>query len=55
VPPENPIISVKEARKLLGKEAAKLSDHEIMKLIDSMSRVAGHMLDKAIAGGVQDE
>lgn len=35
-----PIISVKEARKIMGKDADKLSDKQLRKLIDALDMIA---------------
>jgi hypothetical protein len=37
---DRPVISVKEARKLMGKDAALLSDSEVEKLISDFSAIA---------------
>ncbi len=36
-----PIVTIKTARRLLGKEAEQLSDAEIIVLIDKLEQVAG--------------
>lgn len=41
------IISVKEARKLLGKDGQKLTDQEVVKLIDDLHFIAKHSLKMA--------
>lgn len=41
-----PIISVKEARKILGKEAEKMTDNEILKLIDDLDFLASYTIKK---------
>jgi len=38
------ILSVKEARKILGKDAQKLSDEEVAKLIDDLDFLAKHAI-----------
>jgi hypothetical protein len=38
------VISVKEARKILGKEAVNLSDKELVKLIDDLDYIAKHLI-----------
>jgi len=43
----NPIMTVKEARKIMGREAKKLSDHEIEKLINDLDFMAGIALKEA--------
>ena len=40
------IISIKEARKLLGKEHANMSDEEVVKLIEDLHFIAKHSLKK---------
>lgn len=40
------IITVKEARKILGKKSADMSDEEILKLIDDLDYIAKHTLEK---------
>ncbi len=42
-----PIISVKEARKLLGKEYANLSDERIAELVEQLHELAKLSLDMA--------
>lgn len=42
-----PIISVKEARKLLGKEYESLSDEKITELIEQLHQLAKLSLDMA--------
>lgn len=41
-----PIISIKEARKLLGKDGQKLSAEEVAKLIDDLDFIAQHAIKK---------
>jgi hypothetical protein len=43
---ERPIISVKEARRLLGKEAKGLEDFEIIEIINSLTALAKYKLKK---------
>lgn len=43
---ERLIISVKEARKLLGKEARELSDEQVIDIINLLSAAARHYLKK---------
>lgn len=43
---EKPLITVKEARKLLGKEAAELDDVEVMKIISLFTDTARKQLKK---------
>ena len=38
---ENLIISVKEARKLMGKEAEKYTDEQVIKIITDLDFIAG--------------
>ena len=40
----DPIISVKEARKILGKEAEKISDKDLLKLIGDLDYIAKHLI-----------
>jgi hypothetical protein len=42
---EKPIISVKEARKILGKEYDNVSDDNLMGIIKSLSQIANYYLD----------
>lgn len=42
---EKPIISVKEARKILGKEYDNVSDDNLMGIIKSLSKIANYYLD----------
>lgn len=42
---EKPIISVKEARKILGKEYDNVSDDNLMGIIKSLSKIASYYLD----------
>lgn len=42
---EKPIISVKEARKILGKEYDNLSDDNLMGIIKSLTQIANYYLD----------
>jgi hypothetical protein len=42
-----PIISVKEARKILGKDADRMSDTELMEVIDTLDLLAKDALDLA--------
>ena len=41
-----PIISLKEARKILGKEAKKFSDEELIKLINDLDFIATYTIRK---------
>ena len=41
---EKPIISVKEARKVLGKDYDELSDEHLMGVIVSLSKIANYFL-----------
>lgn len=41
------IVSVKEARKILGKIAEEMSDQEIIELVDSLDAIAIHALRQA--------
>lgn len=36
-----PIVTIKSARRLLGKEAERLSDTEIIVLVDKLEQIAG--------------
>lgn len=38
--PDTPIITVKEARKIMGKDAQKLSDEQLRQLIDDLDMIA---------------
>ena len=40
----NPIITVKEARKILGKAAQKLTDDEIERLVDDLDVIARYAI-----------
>ena len=42
---EKQIISVKEARKILGHDAVDLSDASIMGVIDSLYKIANNLLE----------
>lgn len=42
---EKPIISVKEARKILGKEYDNVSDDNLMGIVKSLSQIANYYLD----------
>lgn len=42
-----PIISIKEARKILGREAIDLSDVSILGIINSLQKIASGLLDSA--------
>lgn len=42
---ENPIITVKEARKLLGAQYESMPDDEVTEIIAAMSRLATTLLD----------
>jgi hypothetical protein len=39
-------MSVKEARKLLGKTASNMTDEEIAKVVDNLDEIAKYMLQK---------
>lgn len=41
-----PIMSIKEARKLLGKTASKMTDKEIAKVVYDLDEIAKYMLQK---------
>jgi ribonuclease HIII len=43
---ELPIISVKEARRLLGKDAKDLDDDQIIEIVNSLTELAKHNIDK---------
>lgn len=43
----SPIISIKEARKVLGKDVRSLSDKEVEQVINSFSRLANGLIMKA--------
>ena len=42
---DKPIISVKEARKVLGKEYSNVSDDHLIAIIKSLSQIAEYYLD----------
>lgn len=42
---EKPIINVKEARKILGKEYSNVSDDNLMGIVKSLSQIAYYYLD----------
>lgn len=42
------IISVKEARKVLGRDAELLSDDDVIKLVSSFTRIANGFLQSSI-------
>lgn len=44
------VISAKEARKILGRDAEKLDDYQIENVIDTLSLIAREMLEKASSG-----
>lgn len=46
----NKIISIKEARKILGKDYDELDDVQIENIINSLSFIAREMLEKASRG-----
>jgi hypothetical protein len=46
---DKPIISVNEARKLLGKDARELSDQEIIELITLLTETAQYFLSNNIS------
>lgn len=41
-----PIMSIKETRKILGKEAIDMTDDEIIKLINDMDFLANYLMKK---------
>lgn len=41
---EKSIITVKEARKLLGKDAIDMSDMQVQGVINSLSKIVGYLL-----------
>lgn len=43
------IISIKEARKLLGNESSSMSDDQVLDMIHFFHRVANNLIDQAIA------
>lgn len=45
---EDPIISVKEARKMLGKEYKELSDDNLLGVINSLHKIAFSLLESII-------
>lgn len=48
---DKPIISVKEARKLLGKDAKELNDQEIEKLISDLQFLARYTINQFRSSG----
>lgn len=42
---QKPVISVKEARKILAEEASELSDTQIRELIQNIEKLATHSLE----------
>lgn len=44
---DKPIISIKEARKLLGKDASRMSDEELLETIETIDLLAKDALDLA--------
>ena len=55
---QKPIISVKEARKLLGKEYAKLTDEQIAELVqqtDELAKLALNVARDKIARETRDD
>lgn len=51
--PETPIISVNEARKILGKQSKAISDDDLMLVISRMRKVADGMLTNVIGSKKQ--
>lgn len=49
------VINVKEARKILGRDAEKLDDYQIENAIDTLSLIASEMLEKASRGELTPE
>jgi Ca2+-binding EF-hand superfamily protein len=47
------IISVKEARKILGKEAKSMSDEEIEKVINDLDAIAKHYFEGVRNGTIK--
>lgn len=43
-------MTVKEARKILGKDFEELDDYQIENVIDTLSLIAREMLEKAASG-----
>lgn len=43
-----PIVTIKTARRLLGKDAEKLSDAEIIILIDKLEQIAGEFISEKV-------
>lgn len=41
---DGPIITIQEARKILGKDAQKLTDQEVEKLIDDLNFIARYAI-----------
>lgn len=44
----NQIISLKEARKLLGVDSSRLSDNDLLRIIQSIQLIANDILDSTI-------
>ena len=45
--PDEPAITVKEARKILGKESLSLSDTQILEIINTLTLVARRYLSRS--------
>lgn len=48
------LISIKEARKILGKDFEYLDDIKIQEIIDLLSLIASEMLEKAAKGELRE-
>jgi hypothetical protein len=46
--PKQPLISIKEAKKLLGKDGRSLSDDEVLEVIKLLSLLAREQLTKQV-------
>ncbi len=49
-----PVMTVEEARDILGDEASQLSDREMEELIDDMSAMAGWALEESVKKVLQE-
>lgn len=49
------VISIKEARKILGKDYEELDDYQIENVINSLSYIAREMLEKVSRGELSNQ
>lgn len=49
------IVSVKEARKILGKTAKEMTDHEIIELVDNLDAIAIEVLKQAREKHIEED